>query len=216
MALKRVKQGGKQNFSYPGENNAVRKLINAGDNFGNPGLKKGQGTTYVIYDFLQLTEGLNPVGTTLKFFENANNRIFPFTNLVEGKLPVGEGMVYERTWFCIMSVLNATGEVLNVQTFAEFGVPGLYKSDYTFTNANNITIKNQPLVKQKPQFNFLSRHPSNEVINLDSNITLQPLIEFSNSLRMPAVTIPVSPTIDFYMGCFAEGSGALLNPRTNF
>src|SRR6185369_7562250 len=112
------------------------KLIHAADRFGNKGLKNSQGTSVIVYDHLPVTEGLNPVGTEFRFFENAASRTFPFTNLMEGRLPVAEGMILDRIWFTIMTVVAATGEVVNEQTFTAFGLPGLYKSDFSFFNAN--------------------------------------------------------------------------------
>lgn len=192
------------------------KLIHAGDRFGNRGLKNSQGSSVIIYDHLLLTEGLNPVGTELRFFENAASRTFPFTNLMEGRLPVAEGMVLERIWFTIMTVTVATGEIVDEQTFTAFGLPGLYKSDFSFFNANNRVIKPSPLTKQQPSFNWQSGSTINEVIHLDTDITIQPLIEFVCSLRLPTITIPTSIDLDYYMGCYCEGAGGILNPRANF
>lgn len=192
------------------------KLINAADRFGNKGLKNSQGSSVIIYDHLKVSEGLNPVGTEFRFFENAASRTFPFTNLMEGRLPVAEGMILERIWFTIMTVVTATGEVVNEQTFAAFGLPGLYKSDFSFFNANNRVIKPSPLTKQNPAFNWQSGSTINEVIHLDTDISIQPLIEFVCSLRLPTITFPVSDTVDYYLGCYAEGAGGIMNPRANF
>ena len=191
------------------------KLVAAAAKFGNKGLRNSQGSTVVIYDHLLLPQGLQPVGTTLKFFENAASRQFPFTNLQEGRLPVAEGFVLERMWFTVMQVLTATGEVLAVNAVGLASV-GLYKSDFAFFNANNRVIKPTPMVKQMAQFNWKSWNAVNEVIHLDTDITVQPLIQFKCEVNLPAVTLPVSPTISYYMGCYCEGSGAIMNPRANF
>lgn len=195
---------------------AQEKLIATANRFGNKGLKHMQGSTYVIYDHLPLPEGGVSSGTELRFFENAANRTFPFTNLMEGRLPVGEGMVLERLWLNILTVETATGNIVNVQTFSEFGLPGTYKLDFQFQNANQIVIKPTPLVKQKSQFNWKARHSANEVVHLDTDITIQPLIDFALPVRLPALATPTSSTLDFFIGCYVEGAGAIMNPRSNY
>ncbi len=194
---------------------AQGKLVATSAKFGNKGLRNSQGSTVVIYDHLLLAQGLQPAGTTLKFFENASSRIFPFTNLQEGRLPVAEGFVLERMWFSVLQVLNATGEILSINAVGLASV-GLYKSDFEFFNANNRVIKPTPLTKMMAQFNWKSWNAINEVIHLDTDITIQPLIQFKCQLTLPAVTLPTSATISYYLGCYCEGAGGIMNPRANF
>ncbi len=191
-------------------------LIDKADNFGNRGLKNSQGSSVIIYDHLPVTAGFQPSGTEFRFFENAASRQFPFTNLMEGRLPVAEGFILKRIWFTIMSVITATGEIADEQTFLAFGLPGMYKSDFSFFNANNRVVKPTPLTKQKTQWNYQAWSAVNEVIHLDTDISIQPLIEFACSLRLPGVTIPTSTTLSYYLGCYAEGPGGIMNPRANF
>jgi len=190
-------------------------LTQKGKRFGN-NLDDGQGSSVIAYDHLQIATGLNQQGTEFRFFENAANRAFPFTNLMEGRLPVAEGMVLKRIWFTMMSVVAATGEILDEQTFAAYGLPGLYKSDFTFMNGNSRVIKPTPLSKQKAQWNWKGWNATSDIIHLDTDITLQPLIEFVCSLRIPTVTVPAVAGHTQWLGCYIEGPGAILNPRTNY
>lgn len=206
------KKPGFNNYQEP---TPQAKLINASNRFGNGGLKNSQGSTYCIYDSLLLPQGLTQAGTTFKFFENTASRIFPFTNLREGRLPVAEGFVLERMWFTVMTVVNATGEIITVGQLV-IASQGLYKSDFEFFNANNRVIKPTPIIKQLPAFNWKAWHQSNEVIHLDTDITIQPLIEFKCQVTIPTVTLPVSLTASYYLQCYCEGSGAIMNPRANF
>ena len=194
------------------------KLIQTANKFGNRGIARMQGSTIIKYDFLPLVEGLNQV-KEYRFFENASTRQFPFTNLSEGKLQVGEAMSLERIYWVVMSVVSAglsAGEVVDVQTFDDFGVTGLYKGDFSFMNANNQVIKPAPLLSFKSNFNKHSNFLRNDILFMDTDLTLQPLIEFVSILKSPIVTIPASETLDFHIGCVIEGSGAILNPRANF
>lgn len=193
-----------------------QKLIATSKRFGNSGLEDNQGSTICAYDHLPLAEGTLQQGTEFRFFENASNRAFPLTNLMEGKLQVGEGLVLKRIWFTVLSVIAATGEVIDEQTFDAFGLPGLNKSDFEFFNDNNRVIKPMPLTRQRPEFNWKAWNADSNIIHLDTDITLQPLIPFVCALRTPLITVPASETNNYYMGCYIEGPGAILNPRTNY
>jgi hypothetical protein len=213
MATKRRQLG---NMGMTQEPTPQSKLIYAAKNLGNRGLANSQGSTVVIYDHLLLPQGLLPLNTEFRFFESAASRTFPFTNLAEGRLPVATGFILERMWFTIMTVDNVTGAVVFETTFAAAGLPGMYKADFSFFNANNRVIKPTPLTKQNPAFNWKSQNNSNEVIHLDTDISIQPLIEFVCSLKTPALVVPVYTGQTAYLGCYGEGAGGILNPRANF
>ena len=93
------------------------KLVATSDKFGNRGIKKMQGSSIVKYHFLPLPAGAIASGSSFRFFENAGATQFPFTNLMEGKLQVGEAMVLERMYFSVLTVLTATNEITNIQNF---------------------------------------------------------------------------------------------------
>ena len=63
-----------------------RKIIGVNKNYGNSGIKRQQGSTVILYDTLDIT-----IDSTYRFFEGANNRDFPLTNVGASgnKLPVG-------------------------------------------------------------------------------------------------------------------------------
>jgi hypothetical protein len=207
-----AKNGALQNFLPP---TAQAKLISVANAFGNTGIKKQQGSSLIVYDCLPLTEGLNQE-QTLKFFKNVNTRQFPFTNISENKLQVGEAMVLERMYFAIISQLDATGEITNVQTFDAFATPAFYKSDFEIKQVNNTVVKPAPLTSMKPEFNREAKSTTYNVFHFDTDITLQPLLQFEVDLNVPEVTIPTSATLSFYMMCAIEGAGAIMNPKYNF
>lgn len=192
------------------------KLIEIANKFGNKGLKKMQGSTIIIYDSLQLTEGLNANGFTFNFFKGVANRDFPFTNLQENKFQVGEGLALQRMYFAILTTLVATGEVTNVQTFAEFTTFGLYKSDVEIRQVNNVILKSIPLTSMKSTFNKSAMFDGYDVFEFETDVTFQPLLQFQLTFQAPAITIPTSATSDFRIMCAWEGPGAIMNPRSNF
>lgn len=191
------------------------KLINVANKFGNTGLKKMQGSSFIIYDSLPLTEGLNQQNK-ITFFKNVQTRQFPFTNLTENKLQVGEGFILERMYLFIITQLDATKEITNVQTFDAFATPGLYKSDFEIRQSNNIVVKQSPLVSMKGEFNKSSDFPTDNVFFFDTDISFQPLLQFEMDLLTPTITIPTSATLSFFIGVAWEGAGAIMNPRANY
>lgn len=196
-----------------------QKLIQTSQKFGNTGIKNMQGTTYVVYDFLPLPAGQISQGTELRFFENAGSRSFPMTNMLEGRLPVGEAMVAERVWFTIITIgtgETTDGDILDVFTFDSYAFAAAYKCDYYMQIANNIVIKPSPLIKMNPAFNWRSWSDINNVIHLDTDITIQPQIDFAFCLKMPQMEAPTTTGFDAYIGCHIEGVGAAMNPRANY
>jgi len=188
-------------------------LIAKANKFGNKGLQRMQGSSIVKYHFLPM-DGR----TTFRFFENVNTTRFPFTNLTENKLQVGEGMVLERGYFAIMSVTDpdaALPTVADVNTLRAFGFGGLYISNLNFNIANNQVLKPIPLTSFESNFNRHANFQNNDVFRFDTDTTLQPLIEFVGELRTPTYAV-ADPPPTLFLGLFIEGRGAILNPRTNF
>lgn len=192
------------------------KLVATADKFGNRGIKKMQGSSRSIYHFLPLAVGAAPNSQVFRFFENVNTQ-FPFTNLQNGKMEVGEAMVLERMYFLIMRTdQSAVPVITNIQNFTQLGVNGLYLSQFNFMNSNNQVIKPTSLIQLKGQSNKSSQFNEQEVLKLDTDITLQPLVEFMCELRTPNITVPAPVGENLFIGCVLEGAGAILNPRTNF
>jgi hypothetical protein len=204
----------KANFNPYAKPTPQGKLIATSDKFGNTGIKKMQGSTIHKFHYLPVG-GAIPLGQELRFFENAGQVAFPFTNLMEGKLQVGEAMVLERIWFDLMTVDN-NGVVTDIQSPLQATAPGFYAGLFSFFNANNQVIKPTGTIKQLPTFNRKSWNVDNEVVHLDTDITLQPLIEFVCVYRSPNFTVTVPQGTTVYLGCHIEGAGAILNPRANF
>jgi hypothetical protein len=101
-----------------------QKMVAVNNKFGNSNIKNQQGTTRVIYDSLPL-DGR----TTFRFFENANNRTFPLTNIgSEGnRLEVGSTFTIEKAYLISVQYDAVNNTILSQTAFAFFagdsGVP---------------------------------------------------------------------------------------------
>lgn len=190
-------------------------LINKAKKFGNNGLRKMQGSTIIKYHYLPI-DGR----TTFQFFKDVKNLSFPFTNLQENKLQVGEGMILERGYFSVMELditpPTTPATIVDVNTIRANALGGFYGSLFSFFIANNQVIKEIPLSSFESNFNRYSAFQNNDVFRFDSDTSLQPLIEFTAQLQTGSYTPPAPEANPLFLGLTIEGRGSLLNPRTNF
>ena len=188
----------------------IRKIVGASNRFGNPGIKNQQLTTMEVFHYLPVASNV-----TLDFFRAVNTAIFPFSNIQENRLQVGETMVINRIFFDVIEVVTATGEIKNVLTL-ENTFAGAYMSQFSWLNDNNRVIKELGLTNMKPAHNRKGWNEVNDVFHLETDITVQPLIRFICQLQIPIVTLPVKEGSTYYIGCHAQGTGTLLAPKTTY
>lgn len=187
-----------------------RKAIGVARKFGNKGLKKQQGTTRTFYDSLPI-DGRE----VFDFFKGANNRDFPFTNVGASgnRLDVGELTVVERIYLSLMTVDPVTGETeLFSLDAAGAGVPSLPNGDMELKTANSTVIKELTAVSFLPQFNKNAPWDQYNNFELDTQIVLQPLLEYTWQYRVsPNIAI-----VDAFLRLTYEGAGAIIAPRQTF
>jgi len=188
----------------------IRKIVGAANRFGNAGLQNQQLTTMEVFHYLPVASNV-----TLDFFRAVNTAIFPFANIQENRLQVGETMVINRIFFDVIEVITATGEIKKVDTLENVFSPA-YMSLFSWLNDNNRVIMELGLTNMKPAHNRKGWNELNDVLHLETDITIQPLIRFICQLQIPIVTIPVSEGSTFYIGCHAQGTGTLLAPKTTY
>jgi hypothetical protein len=188
----------------------IRKIVGASNRFGNPGIKNQQLTTMEVFHYLPVASNV-----TLDFFRNVNTAQFPFANIQENRLQVGETMVINRIYFDIIRVVDATGEVALVSTL-ETSLPGAYLGQFSWLNDNNRVIKEIGLTNMKPAHNRKGWNTANDVFHLETDITVQPLIRFVCQVQLPVITLPVTAGSTYYIGCHAQGTGTLLAPKTTY
>jgi len=97
-----------------------------------------QATTRSIFDTLPLN---GSQGTDLKFFQGCQNRAFPFTNLPENKLEVGEAMIVEK--IMLFGLDSSTAPIYIIEPFftALGGANVGTVSTISLTIANTIVLK---------------------------------------------------------------------------
>lgn len=192
------------------------KMLAVNKQFGVKGMKNQQGSTLIFNDTLLLTEGLNPEGTTLTFFLNAKIREFPFTNLLDGKLLVGESIALERAYFYVVTEVAATGEILAVQSPDAFAIDGFYFGTLNMLISNQQVIKPIPLLSVKSEFNRYASYADYQVLHFETDIIIPQLLEFQLNVKLPAITIPTSVANNYYLGCCIEGHASILASRSTY
>lgn len=195
------------------------KAVSVNNKFGNTNIKNQQGTTRVLYDTLPL-DGR----TEFRFFENANTRTFPFTNLSSdgNRLPVGETFVIQELYF---EFLDYNGTVLE---FAfDFGGSNFYggpnmssltvnavqTGDIDFYIANSQVLKALPALVAAENTNPSSCNPLDFVFNFSTDIVIPPLLEYVLVLRTTSY-----PADNFanQIRCSIRGTAGILAPQTTF
>lgn len=180
-----------------------QKMIMDANKFGNRGLKKQQGTTRIIYDSLP-----NDGRVEFRFFEGVGTRVFPFTNLTENKLSVGEMMTIERVYLLVFNSL--AGIVANIDTVE--ASPGLNGATFQFNQANVDIVKPIPVASFLADFNKLSRHADATNFEMDTQLVIQPLLEFKALVRASSSETVVNQFVRLVI----EGAGSILAPRNTF
>jgi len=119
-----------------------QKMVAVNNRFGNTNIKNQQGTTRVIYDSLPLNGQ-----TEFRFFENANSRQYPLTNIgSEGnRLNVGETFALEKIYFAIIVQDADTGAVTTFNTFPVLPYGNWAKGEFSFEIANSQVVKQIPM-----------------------------------------------------------------------
>lgn len=187
-----------------------QKIVGVNNKFGNTNIKNQQGTTRVIYDSLPLDGS-----TELRFFENANARQYPFTNIgAEGnRLNVGESLVVQKVYFGVLTV-NESGVPTSFQSPGQLGPSeAWYLGEWNFFIANNQVIKQLPWVLSFAQgFNVTANNEADEAFGTFTDIVIPPLLEFVLSYRINSYTAQSTRRLV----CFIEGTAGIIAPQTTF
>ncbi len=210
-----------------------RKVVTVNNKIGAKNINQMQGTTRVLYDSVELLA--SPTGTVLKFWEDVNLKKFPFTNISENKLQIGETIAIQRYSFGIMS-LPSVGFPNIVEEIKPFDQApaffGLYRSDMSFAIAQDTVLKKLPLHTMYAPFNKDSRFYGSlqfnlfgglisigvpqDVMHLDSDLIIPPQIEFTAQVQIPGIAFLPVPTNRYFMVMTIEGLGSLFSPKGTY
>lgn len=187
-----------------------QKIVAVNNRFGNVNIAQQQGSTRVLYDSLPLNGS-----TELRFFENAQSRQYPFTNIgAEGnRLGVGETFVIQKIYFGIINTDADTG------SFVDFlAVPG--SGDNFETGEWSFLLANSQVIKQIPFSVFCNNaftviNPSNandQTFDTFTDIVIPPLLEYVLTYRIA----PYAAVANTRLVCFMEGTAGIIAPQTTF
>lgn len=192
---------------------ANSKIAMVNNRLGNPSLKKNQGSSVEIWDYQIVTATIG-TAQTIRFFTNVNTKNFPFTNIQQAQLQVGESLAIQYLCFSRLEVEKASGKI-STQTPINATITGLSLCNVSFLLDNSRIIKNNSLTRTNSVFNPKGGTASNYLFYPDTDLTLPPQITFSCELTIPANTDANTTDFDTYYGCHLFGTGAILNLKTN-
>lgn len=188
------------------------KLALVNNKLGNPGLKLNQGSTFEIYDYYQVpTPG---TAETITFFGNVNTKTFPFTNIQQNQLQVGEALSVQYIAFTRLIVDRVTGAIESATPLLS-AVQGCALSLFSLNLDNSRIIKNNSLTRSSTFSNTKGGTANNYLFYPDTDLTIPPQISFTLDLRVPtnSDTAPAGKYV--YYGVHLFGTGAILNLKTN-
>lgn len=189
------------------------KLAMVGNRLGNPGLKNNQGSTFEVYDYIDVTATIG-AKQTLRFFESVNTKTFPLTNLQQNQLQVGEALAIQYIAFTRIEEVIATG-VISSQTALISTVSGLALSQFSILLDNSRIIKVNSLTRANANLNPKGGTAQNALWYPDTDLTIPPQISFTSELTIPANSDTAPAGSKVFYGVHLFGTGAILNLKTN-
>lgn len=173
---------------------------------GNLNVPDAQGSSRSIYDSLPLD------GTTLmRFFFNCQRRAFPMTNINESRLLQQESMIVKRIYFGVMTFDDVDPDLfISILPAINGGNSFVYGGQFSVVFDTTQVVKPYPMASLRGPFNKFSSYNENEVLTLDTEISLQQNLNFELDLELPSYTA----VADSYLRCTMEGEGTIYRPDT--
>jgi hypothetical protein len=210
-------------------NSASQKIERVTDKLGLPKLNQQQGTHRIIFDTLPLV--VNASQNTLRFFKNVQTRQFPFSNLNQNKLDVGESMAVERVYLFLLRNSSAVliDDVTGISSLDEsLEFNRLTHSIFNIQIGTANVTKDVYFGSSKSPFNrdATYQNPTTiagttattafgySVLRFETPFILQPDVEFEGTLQIPAISA-LPATGSFRLGMAWEGIGGIYNPKVN-
>ena len=186
-----------------------QQIVGVNDRLGNYAVANMQGSTRAIFDTA------TGVSNNFTFFQNVQTRPYPFSNISQNRFEVGESLAIESIALMFFEV--------PYPTLSE----GIYNYQF-FSQCNpilNLYIGNQRVIKDLDlsyvlttlgQTNTSSQDTaenSTAVFRLETPIVIPPQIEFYATLQF---STPVGIDEGTSISLILQGTGTLLNPKSNF
>jgi len=186
------------------------KLALVNNKIGNPGLKKNQGTSLEINDYVKVTPGAAGV---IRFFAEVNTKTFPFTNIQQNQLTTGEALSVEFIAWTRLEVNRQSG-ALSAFTALTQSVAELSLAQFSLLLDNSRILKNNSLARSFNDLNTKGGTAANSLWYPDTDLVIPTQIPFTAELTVPANT-DTGTDVDVYYGCHLFGTGAILNLKAN-
>jgi len=186
------------------------KLALVNNKIGNPSLKKNQGTSLEVYDYVKVTPGAAGV---IRFFAEVNTKTFPFTNIQQNQLTTGEALSVEFIAWTRLEVTRQSG-ALSAFTALTQSVAELSLAQFSLLLDNSRILKNNSLARSFNDLNTKGGTANNSLWYPDTDLVIPTQIPFTAELTVPANT-DTGTDVDVYYGCHLFGTGAILNLKAN-
>jgi len=187
------------------------KLAMVNNKLGNPALKLNQGSSVEIYDYIDVTSTIG-AKNTLRFFENVNAKSFPFTNIQQNQLQVGEALAIE--YIAFTRIVVKAGAITSFNALTQ-SVDALSLSQFSFLLDNSRIIKINSLTRTFADLNTKGATSNNSLFYPDTDLTIPPQISFTGELTTPANSDTANEGESVYYGIHLFGTGAILNLKHN-
>jgi hypothetical protein len=186
-------------------------------------VRNQQGTTRNIYDTLELTGQTN-----LTFFQNANSRTFPLTNLTQNQFPDNVSMMVQRVYLTVLTTTAAlpAGTISSIDGIKASSLPQFNASELTMTIAGQQVIDRFSLLSTQAEFNKSAKFGSVSatsvaatgalvtrqfiehcVFAFDIDVAILPNRTFTASIQLPVYATPGAGTK--YLRLTLEGIGTI-------
>lgn len=190
--------------------NSAQQIIGVNDRLGNYAVANMQGTTRAIFDTA------SGISNNFTFFQNVQTRPFPFSNISQNRFEVGESLAIESI---ALILFNDGGYPV---------VTGQIFNSFQSGNTNpllNLYIGNQRVIKdldlsyvlttlgQTNTDGSVSVNEKTAVFRLETPIVIPPQIEFYATLQF---SNPIGNEESTSLALILQGTGTLLNPKSNF
>jgi len=185
------------------------KLAMVNQRLGNPGLKKNQGSSVEVYDYVAVTPGSAGV---VRFFDQVNTKTFPLTNIQQNQLTVGEGLAIEYIAFTRMVIKG--GKVTAYDALTQ-SLATLSLSQFSFLLDNSRIVKNNSLTRTFAELNTKGGTANNSLFYPDTDLTIPTQVPFTAELNIPANLDSAAEGETVYYGIHLFGTGAILNLKAN-
>lgn len=188
------------------------KIIRTNNRFGNPGIKKQQGSTVEVYDSVLLQND----ELSYDFFINAQDHQFPFTNLKKGQLQPQESFAMEHLYFALVEQSTINGDFLNITRLDGSFEAGISMGEFDFQIENQRVLKPIPMRSVLPQFNKSAIGFEQTNFEFETQIVIPPLLEFKMTCKFPKLFFAELDGIDTYLVATIGGAGGIFAPKSNY